>query len=272
MSWRFADCTLDPRTAELRRAGEPVHVERQVFQLLQLLIEQRDRLLTKDEIIERIWDGRAISDSALSSRIKSARAAIGDDGKAQRLIRTLHGQGFRFVGDVEEVQPAQASAPDAPAPAHAPDDPKPSIAVVPFRLIGVSVRGALSTAANCSLLPVGTASPLARHNYGACAGPLDGLAHPLGRNGQGVRAVAQYVAVNEVAQVLIVISSRGVDAAAGSGPEPQGPFLHARDLRGGKSAGIDRDGVYFPALQAEEFEAVRGVQSAAVGQDETFVW
>ena len=138
MSWRFADCTLDPRTAELRRAGEPVHVERQVFQLLQLLIEQRDRLLTKDEIIERIWDGRAISDSALSSRIKSARAAIGDDGKAQRLIRTLHGQGFRFVGDVEEVQPAQASAPDAPAPAHAPDDPKPSIAVVPFRLIGVA--------------------------------------------------------------------------------------------------------------------------------------
>lgn len=142
MSWRFGDCELDPRAFELRREGTLVPVEPQVFQLLQLLVENRGRMLTKDEIIERIWDGRAISDSALSSRIKSARAAIGDDGKAQRFIRTIHGMGFRFVGEAEETAPAAAatSGEEIPAPSEerGPPDARPSIAVLPFRLIGVA--------------------------------------------------------------------------------------------------------------------------------------
>jgi DNA-binding winged helix-turn-helix (wHTH) protein len=75
-------------------------VEPQVFALLRLLIENRERVVSKDEIIERIWDGRIVSESAVSSRVKSARQAIGDSGEAQRLIRTVHKLGFRFVAEV----------------------------------------------------------------------------------------------------------------------------------------------------------------------------
>ena len=82
------------RTACRRRA---VPVEPQVFALLALLVENRERLVSRDEIIEKVWDGRIVSDAAVSSRIKSARQALGDDGKAQRYIRTIHGQGLRFV-------------------------------------------------------------------------------------------------------------------------------------------------------------------------------
>ena len=95
----FADCTIDTDRGELRRAGRLVPVEPQVFQLLAHLIAHPDRIVTKDELNEAIWKGRIVSESALSSRIKSARQAIGDDGRSQALIRTIHGKGFRFVGD-----------------------------------------------------------------------------------------------------------------------------------------------------------------------------
>jgi len=98
MIYRFGDCELDSDRRELHRAGMPVAVEPQVFELLAYLASHPDRVVSKDEINAAIWSGRAVSDSALSSRIKSARQAIGDDGKAQSLIRTLHGRGFRFVG------------------------------------------------------------------------------------------------------------------------------------------------------------------------------
>ena len=84
-------------------------VEPQVFALLLLLAENRERLVSRDEIIEKVWDGRVVSDSALDSRVKSARRALGDDGKAQRFIRTIHGQGFRFVAEVKEAAPASSA-------------------------------------------------------------------------------------------------------------------------------------------------------------------
>ncbi len=79
---------LDPARVELRRNGVPVHVEPQVFALLVLLVENRERMVSKDEIIEKVWDGLIVSDVAVSSRIKSARQALGDDGTAQRATRT----------------------------------------------------------------------------------------------------------------------------------------------------------------------------------------
>ncbi|HLY78535.1 MAG TPA: TIR domain-containing protein, partial [Caulobacteraceae bacterium] len=85
-------------------------LERQVFALLELLVENRERLVTRDEIIERIWGGRIVSEAALSSRIKSARAAIGDDGRAQRLVRTHHGVGYRFVGELRVLTPTTEAA------------------------------------------------------------------------------------------------------------------------------------------------------------------
>ncbi|HXZ68413.1 MAG TPA: winged helix-turn-helix domain-containing protein, partial [Alphaproteobacteria bacterium] len=107
MIYRFGEYELDTAKLELKGRGAAVAVEPQVFALLRLLIENRERALTKEEIIERVWDGRFISDAAVASRIKSARQAIGDDGQAQKLIKTLHGVGFRFVADVTKVELAR---------------------------------------------------------------------------------------------------------------------------------------------------------------------
>lgn len=139
----FDGLELDCARFELRRSGQRVHVEPQVLSLLILLAENTDRLVSKDEIIARIWDGRIVSESAVSARIKAARKAIGDDGKDQRLIRTIHGKGFRFVGKVESRATGVAAAPITtpaelvPPPAHQiARDGRPSIAVLPFQLLG----------------------------------------------------------------------------------------------------------------------------------------
>lgn len=130
----FDGYELDTDRGELRRGADVVAVEPQVFALLLFLIENRERLVSKEELVAAIWGGRIVSDSAISSRIKSARAAIGDDGKAQRLIRTLNRSGFRFVGEVA----AQARsvvverAPEQKAAATT----RPSIAVLPFAVVG----------------------------------------------------------------------------------------------------------------------------------------
>jgi pimeloyl-ACP methyl ester carboxylesterase/DNA-binding winged helix-turn-helix (wHTH) protein len=105
--YRFADCQLDPRQFELRRSGELVHVEPQVFTLLAHLIEHRDRVVAKTELLDVIWGGRFVTESALTSRVKMLRRAVGDDGNQQRVIATVHGVGYRFVADVElAVTPA----------------------------------------------------------------------------------------------------------------------------------------------------------------------
>jgi TolB-like protein/Tfp pilus assembly protein PilF len=101
MIYSFNQFELDTDRFELRQDNVPVSIEPQVFALLTLLVDNHDRMVSKEEMIERIWKGRVISDAALSSRIKSVRQALGDDGRSQRLIRTIHGRGLRFVGDVE---------------------------------------------------------------------------------------------------------------------------------------------------------------------------
>ena len=100
--YRFADCSLDADRRELRRGGEPVDVEPQVFDLLHHLIRHRERVVTRDDLIAGVWHGRIVSESTLTSRITAVRKAIGDSGQAQRLIRTMPRKGFRFVGDVRE--------------------------------------------------------------------------------------------------------------------------------------------------------------------------
>jgi DNA-binding winged helix-turn-helix (wHTH) protein len=104
---------IDPDGVELRRAGVRVPVEPQVFEVLAYLVEHRDRVVPKEELMDRIWGGRFVSESAVTSRIKQGRQAIGDNGQAQRLIRTVHGKGYRFVGTV------RTAATDA-APRHEP--------------------------------------------------------------------------------------------------------------------------------------------------------
>ncbi|HEX8167150.1 MAG TPA: tetratricopeptide repeat protein [Beijerinckiaceae bacterium] len=149
MTFAFAGHELDPRRQELRRAGEVVHVEPQVFDLLAFLIRNRDRIVSKDEILDTIWDGRIVSEAALSSRINAARKAVGDNGNDQAFIRTFHKRGFRFVAEATELADGDgggasphgaigtAAAESGPgleglAVGPAPDHGKPSVAVLPF--------------------------------------------------------------------------------------------------------------------------------------------
>ena len=126
MIYRFGDFALDTDSLELTQAGKAVEVEPQVFSLLACLIENRERVVSKDELIERVWDGRIVSDGTLNTRINSVRRAVGDDGKRQAVIKTFPRRGFRFVAELE----GESDAPLAP-PATAASD-KPSIAVLPF--------------------------------------------------------------------------------------------------------------------------------------------
>ena len=113
----------------MRRDGGLVALEPQVFDLLEFLIRARDRVVSRDDVLEAVWHGRIVSDATLSSRISAARAAIGDNGDEQRLIRTIARKGFRFVGEVHE----ESSGIESPAPrAIAPLLIGPAIAVLPF--------------------------------------------------------------------------------------------------------------------------------------------
>ena len=98
---RFHDVEVDLAQYKVRRNGEPIHVEPQVFDVLALLIARRDRVVTKDELFEEVWGGPYVGEAALSSRIRDARKAVGDDGKAQHTIRTVYGRGYQFVADLD---------------------------------------------------------------------------------------------------------------------------------------------------------------------------
>ena len=100
MQFLFADHTLDTDRRELRRGSEPIAVEPQVFDLLIYLVQNRDRVVSKDDLIASVWGGRIVSDSTLTSRINAARKAVGDSGEEQKLIRTIARKGLRFVGAV----------------------------------------------------------------------------------------------------------------------------------------------------------------------------
>ena len=99
---RFADCELSVERIELRRAGKIVDMEPQVFGVLAYLLRHRERVVPKTELLDQIWGNRFVTESALSSRIKSARRAVGDTGRDQRIIKTIHGRGYRFVADVHD--------------------------------------------------------------------------------------------------------------------------------------------------------------------------
>src|SRR5271170_5441624 len=141
MTLSFGDCEINIERRELRRAEVPVHVEPQVFDLLVYLVQNRDHVVSKDNLIASVWGGRIVSDSTLTSRINAARKAIGDSGGDQKLIRTIPRKGLRFVGFVrtqpDGVEPAHVAGP-LPDEIHEQSRPalplpdRPAIAVLPF--------------------------------------------------------------------------------------------------------------------------------------------
>jgi TolB-like protein len=150
MIYRFGPFELDTAKVELRSDGKVRAIEPQVFALLVLLVDNRERLVSKEEIVEKIWDGRVVSEAAVASRIKSARKVLGDDGKTQHYIKTLHRQGFRFVADAKIARTYVAGEVDGKPPARLVEQTsRPSIAVLPFRSLG----DAVSSAALADALP-----------------------------------------------------------------------------------------------------------------------
>lgn len=160
MKYAFDGYVLDTALGELHRDGEAQSVEPRAFALLCFLVENRDRMVTKDDLVEAIWDGRVVSDAAISTVVKSARKALDDDGKTQRRIKTLHGRGFRFVTDgvevtgrstgagadaspLREIAGDVAPGPGTPRPVNPFQGPTadpigqgPTVAVLPFSAIG----------------------------------------------------------------------------------------------------------------------------------------
>ena len=149
MIYCFENCELDTTLFELRKEGEALSIEPKAFDLLRFLVENRDRLVSKDELLDAVWDGRIVSEATVGSCVNAARKAIGDSGKEQRFIQTLPRRGFRFVGAVDvKADPSDANAADKPAPTDPADGlsnreigpgrrpegtmDRPSIAVLPF--------------------------------------------------------------------------------------------------------------------------------------------
>ena len=141
MQFVFGDCALDADRRELTRGSEAVAVGPQVFDLLVYLLQNRERVVSKDDLLSVVWGGRIVSESTMTSHINAVRKAIGDSGEKQRLIRTIARKGFRFVGGVREAQSSDgvssaktgAARPnETPALAVALPD-KPSFAALPFQ-------------------------------------------------------------------------------------------------------------------------------------------
>lgn len=136
---RFGSFELDFDRYELRLDGSPVALEPRTFDLVALLVRNRGRTVTRDEILDEVWQGQLVSDAALSSQVRSARKALGDDGRRQAVIATVHGRGFRLRKALFETE----DVPEVPATPASRGDPTPCLAVLPFAAPGDDGRGAL---------------------------------------------------------------------------------------------------------------------------------
>jgi DNA-binding winged helix-turn-helix (wHTH) protein len=116
--WRFDGFVLDLPRFELRRNGIAVPMEPQVFDVLIQLVTHHQRVVTKNELFDAVWGGRFVGEAALTSRIKAARRALGDDGETQRYIRTVRGRGYQFVGTFEDEDEQPEARAELPGTGH----------------------------------------------------------------------------------------------------------------------------------------------------------
>jgi len=131
MIYVFGEYELDTGLYELRRAGASYKVEPKAFDLLIYLITHRDRVVTREELFERVWSDPFISEAILSHHIMVARKAVGDDGRAQRLIKTIHGRGYRFIARIDVREQSDADIQDVDPPARTEPAPQPTSPFAP---------------------------------------------------------------------------------------------------------------------------------------------
>ena len=134
MIYQFGKFAIDTRNYQLLNDGTEVELEPKVFDLLNYLIVNREKLVTRDELFENLWSGQIVSDTSLSNQIKVARRAIGDDGKSQSIIKTVHGRGYQFIAETDEIETQENAARQShrQVAREKHSDSRPSIAVLPF--------------------------------------------------------------------------------------------------------------------------------------------
>ncbi len=153
----FEGCTLDLDRQTLCRDGEAVPLEPRALRILRLLIEHRDRVVTKHELLDAVWGDRFVSESALTTQIKAIRRAIGDSGRDQRMIKTLHGRGYMFVAEVQLRGPAR---PDPAPPDGWRERSEPTVAVLPFRSLTADGQSHVAAGLTSDIVTV-----LAKHRW-----------------------------------------------------------------------------------------------------------
>lgn len=158
--YRFADLELDTSRFQLRRAGQVIAVQPQVFDVLRHLVANHDRIVSKDELIEKVWNRRFISDATLSSRIKDVRHLLGDTGKQQGLLLTLRNRGFRYIGEVRTELPGTQRIASAASMMERQLDPPTGIAVVPFEVVDEAERAHIGQGIAADIIAL-----LARHQW-----------------------------------------------------------------------------------------------------------
>ena len=233
MHYRFGDCTLDTQRYELRRGGVRVPLRRKVFQVLVYLLEQRDRVVTRDEVLAQVWPDQYVGEETLTSCVKAVRRAVGDSGRAQRVIRTVHGHGLRFVADVTVAETAPS-----------PGLQRPLRTVPPGAPAGTPLVGREAELATLHALvhhgPAGHAAGGVHHgrSRGGQNRPGGGLPRPGRRRGGGVdRARPVYRAVWDGRGVSPRAGSAGAPVPGASGGALPGLAAAARPELAGADAG-----------------------------------
>ncbi len=171
MRYRFNDFILDAESLELCKNGALVHAEPQVIELLALLVAHAGQLVTRDEINRTVWGGRIVSEAALSSRIKSLRQLLGDTGKMQQYLRTVHKRGFRFVADVEPLETTDSTLSAQSA------NPAINVSAASIANAAPSSSPANSNKPVIAVLPFGNLSGAAEQDYFADAITADIITH-----------------------------------------------------------------------------------------------
>ena len=218
----FGDCALDLARRELRRAELPVRLEPLAFDLLAYLVRHRDRVVGKDELLRDLWQGRIVSDASLTTRLNAVRRAIGDDGKAQRLIRTFSRKGVRFVGNVSEALAPRAGE----VPSRPPEAPATATAYIGADRAVVAVAAFLAMGHEAEQRPFADglaeecAIALGRFRWFSVLGPLPGdlSTYPLMDPARAARAIGVHYVVQGAVRrdgARVRVTARLIDAATG---------------------------------------------------------